>query len=119
MQPVFVLVPSPLCGPFTWAATAEELRQRGWEAVVPALEDTGDNASIPYLQQHAESVRRALALVAADRAVILVGHSGAGPLLLALGAAGGHPVAAYVFVDAGIPQDGASRLDLMVAEAPE
>jgi hypothetical protein len=43
--------------------------------------------------------------------LILVGHSGAGALLPAIGHATPHPIAAYLFVDAGIPRDGRSRLD--------
>ena len=48
----------------------------------------------------------------------MVGHSGAGPLLPAIGREIGRPIAAYGFVDAGIPADGKSRLDLMEAEDP-
>src|SRR5207249_3404078 len=46
-----------------------------------------------------------------DEPCVLVGHSGAGALLPAIREALGRPVFAYVFVDAGIPQDGMSRLD--------
>jgi hypothetical protein len=119
MQPLFVLIPSPLCGPFTWAAVAEELRRHGNEALVPPLEDTGTNSAAPYWQQHAEDGRRSLAPVATDRAVVLVGHSGAGPLLPLIGQAAGHPVAAYIFVDAGLPVDGATRLEMLASEEPE
>jgi pimeloyl-ACP methyl ester carboxylesterase len=48
--------------------------------------------------------------------LVLVGHSGAGALLPALGAALARPIAGYVFVDAGIHTDGLSRLEMMVAE---
>jgi hypothetical protein len=118
MQPLFVLIPSPLCGPFTWAAVADELRRRGREAVTPALEDAGDNRAAPYWQQHAQAVRRVLAAVAAERPVALVGHSGAGPLLPVIGQTLGRPVAAYVFADAGLPLAGASRLEARAVEAP-
>ena len=50
---------------------------------------------------------------------MLVGHSGAGPLLAAVGAglrAAGRPCAGYLFCDAGLPEDGASRLDLLAVE---
>jgi hypothetical protein len=46
----------------------------------------------------------------------LVAHSGAGPLLSVIRQAIPNPVYAYVFVDAGIPENGATRLDLMQSE---
>jgi soluble lytic murein transglycosylase-like protein len=42
--------------------------------------------------------------------LVLAGHSGAGALLPAIRQAIGRPVAGYIFVDAGIPIDGRSRL---------
>jgi len=107
----FVLIHSPLVGPFTWALTADELRRKGVEAVVPTL--TGAEASgPPYWRGHAEAVARALEPVAPERPLILVGHSGAGPLLPATRQIIQRRVAAYIFVDAFIPRDGASRRDL-------
>jgi hypothetical protein len=115
---LFVLVPSPLVGPATWEPVAAALRDHGYAAVVPALVDREDDPR-PTWRQHAGSVARALAAVDAETPLILAGHSGAGPLLPAIRAQLGRPVAAYCFVDAGVPRDGASRLDLMAAEAPE
>ena len=43
----------------------------------------------------------------------------AGPLLPAIRQNVSHPVAAYVFVDAGIPKDCESHLDLMASQDPE
>jgi hypothetical protein len=115
---VFVLVHSPLVGPRTWSQVAGELRRRGFEVVVPVLSSSGESAA-PYWQQHVNSAVQGLDSVPADRALILVGHSGAGPLLPEIRRALPHPVVAYVFVDASIPQDGASYLDLIAAESPE
>ncbi|MGH2535448.1 MAG: alpha/beta hydrolase [Thermomicrobiales bacterium] len=118
MRSTFVLIHSPLVGPLTWSLVADELQQRNVETVVPALtDDTG--ADLPFWRQHAEAVARAVAPLPPDRPVALVGHSGAGPLLPVIGQRIGRPVAAYLFVDAGIPIDGASRLDLMANEDPE
>jgi len=36
-----VLIHSPVVGPFTWAAVAEEMRTRGGAVVVPSLVDAG------------------------------------------------------------------------------
>jgi len=75
----FVLVPSPFVGPATWTPTADELRRRG--------HDVRDAPS-------------------AD--AVLVGHSGAGPLLPSLG-----PATQYLFVDAALPHPGRSRFDVL------
>lgn len=117
-SPLFVLVHSPLVGPTTWEPVAVALRGRGYEVVVPALWDN-HTPEPPYWQQHAEAVARSLGAVDPARPVILAGHSGAGPLLPVIGELLAQPVAAYLFVDAGIPVDGASRLDLMAREDPD
>lgn len=115
MQPIFVLIHSPLVGPATWEPVRVELRRRGVQAAAPALRD--DSAGdAPYWRQQVESVVAALRGAPAGQPLALVGHSGAGALLPALGLALGRPVAAYVFVDAGIHIDGLSRLEMMVAE---
>lgn len=115
---LFVLVHSPLTGPLTWSLVAEQLRQRGLAVAIPALAD-GEESNLPYWQQHAESVARALGAAPPGRSLVLVGHSGAGPLLPAIRERLDRPVAAYLFVDAGLPADGQSRLDEMMASAPE
>jgi thioesterase domain-containing protein len=51
--------------------------------------------------------------------VVLVGHSGAGPLLPQVAQtqrAAGRAVGGYLFLDAGLPRPGATRLDLLDAE---
>lgn len=115
---VYVLIHSPLVGPLTWSLVAGQMRERGIEVIVPALADSlASNKS--FWKQHAESVWQALAQIPKDRFLTLVAHSGAGPLLSAIREALANPVAAYVFVDAGIPRNGASRLDLMKLEDPQ
>lgn len=111
-QPVFVLIHSPLVGPVTWRLVQEEMRRRGVDVVVPALSDAG-HAGMPFWWQHAASFAQDLAEVPPDRRLVLIAHSGAGPILPALRWAVTNPVDAYLFVDAGIPQPDASRLDLM------
>ena len=108
---LFVLTHSPLVGPMTWSLVAEELRRRGEGVVRPVL-TTDPAGEPPYWRQHVAQVARAVARVG-DQPLVLVGHSGAGPLLPAIGQAVGQPVSTYLFVDANIPSDGASRLDLL------
>lgn len=113
----FLLIHSPLVGPLTWAPVADELRRRGFEAIVPVLAEGGDG---PAWKVAAESVGEAVRRAdGAGVPLMLVGHSGAGPLLPCVRQAMGRPVAGYLFVDAGIPEGGASRLDLLRAELPE
>ena len=112
---MFVLIHSPLVGPLTWSLVADEMRQRGLEVLVPCLEDSSDSKE-PFWRQHAESVSRFLAGPPADQPLTLVAHSGAGPLLPVIRASIPNPVHAYVFVDAGIPLNQATRLDLMKSE---
>jgi hypothetical protein len=106
----FVLVHSPLVGPFTWQPVAVELRQQGYQAIVPTLSNSSVLGS-SYWQQHAKAVAQAVEALPLDDALILVGHSGAGMLLPSIREALGYPVAGYIFVDANLPRHGLSRLD--------
>lgn len=109
--PVFVLIHSPLVGPTTWQSVADEMRRRGFDVVVPNLR-TKEGTSVPYWKQHALSVGIALKNIPAGRKLILVAHSGGGMLLPAVRQVTGRRVGAYVFVDAMIPENMKSRLDL-------
>jgi hypothetical protein len=108
---IFVLVHSPLVGPYAWSLTAEQLRLRGCRVIVPVLESQ-PSGLVPYWQSHVQQVCASLDDIFPTAPLILVGHSGAGPLLPAIGQGIEQPVAAYLFVDAVLPEDGKSRLDL-------
>jgi hypothetical protein len=112
---IYVLIHSPLVGPLTWKLVADEMRYRNMNVVVPTLIDSPDSKR-PYWKQHSESVSQALAQIPKDTFVTFVAHSGAGPLLPAIRESLANPVNAYVFVDAGIPHKGATRLELMKSE---
>lgn len=118
MNDVVVLVHSPLVGPLTWAPVSRELRRRGISTVLPILADHG-HGDAPYWVQHVEAVARRLETLPPDGGVILVGHSGAGPLLPSIGAFSPHPVEGYIFVDAGLPHPGRSPLEEIEAGMPE
>jgi hypothetical protein len=112
-QPTFLLVHSPLVGPSTWAGVAAALERHGADAVVPSLAEPEPGQ--PYAPTH---IRSAVAALPLDtRAVILVGHSGAGALLPGIAGAVEGIVRALIYVDAGLPPaDGDTRLDAMAVE---
>lgn len=111
----FVLVHSPLVGPATWRPVAAVLAERGHRTVVPRLTQVLDGPA-PYFPAYARAVADAVhdstdATPTAEAPVVLVGHSGAGPLLPTIADTLPVPVAATVFVDAGLPHGGRSWFD--------
>ncbi len=116
-QVAYVLIHSPLVGPLTWKLVGHELVQRGTHVIIPVLSDPPTPA-VPFWKGHAGCVAQSLAQLPLTYRLVLVAHSGAGPLLPAIRQLLKHPIHAYVFVDAGIPQNGLSRLDLMRLEDP-
>lgn len=115
-MPVFILIHSPLVGPFTWKPVAGLLESQGWQSIVPTLTNP-DHPGRSYWDLHSSQVAQSVQTLSPDVPLILVGHSGAGVLLPAIAQACGHPVQGYIFVDAGLPVDGHSRLDHF--ESPE
>src|SRR5262245_45274015 len=113
----FALIHSPLVGPFTWSLVAEQLAARHINVLLPTLTDDRETAW-PYWQRHSQAGAEFFKANSPGQTIILTAHSGSGPLLPAIRLAMGVPVAAYLFVDAGIPRDGYSRLDLMAWEDP-
>lgn len=107
-----VLLHSPLTTAAAWGGLPAALRATGRPVVVP---DVRDDDRPPYAQRYV--ARAALEIAAAPEVreatgtpVTLVAHSGAGPLLPAIGSAqraAHRPVAGYVFADAGLPPAGA------------
>ena len=115
LEPLVVLIPSPLLGPASWAPVAEQLANRGWGRIVSVdLRDPTDRQ--PCWQRTVGGVEASLRLVPDNRPVVLVAHSGAGPLLPAVAGRLRRPTAAYLFVDAGLPAGGMSRLEAIAAE---
>ena len=100
-----LLVHSPLVGPATWDRVAADLAGRGGKVGVPDLTGTVA-AGPPYCLHQAEVIARS----ASGQPAILIGHSGAGPLLAAAGAIIDQ-VRGYIFVDAGLPTPGQSWME--------
>jgi hypothetical protein len=110
MSARLLFVHSPLVGCGTWDRVAAELSGRGCQ--VGAADLTGTLAGgPPYCLRQAEVIARS----AVGQPAILIGHSGAGPLLAAAGALAGQ-VRGYLFVDAGLPIPGRTWMDTVSAE---
>lgn len=118
MEAQFVLVHSPLVGPLTWQPVARQLRERGIAAAVPALRDN-EGSTLPYWQQHADSVAGDLRDQPDEVPLVLVAHSGAGALLPTIHQRLARPVRACIFADAGLPHPGQSRLDEWASTSPD
>lgn len=112
----FVLVAGPFTGAWIWSETVARLREAGCEVHAPALAATGPDTD---LDAQVEDLVRLIDTIDAAHApqVVIVGHGpGAHPVL---GAADRRPerIARVVYLDAGLPQDGASVFDLMPDQA--
>ena len=100
MTPVmtsFVLVHSPLVGPTTWSWVAQELHHRGHHVAVPAPPGT---TVVGGWRAWTDAV---VDDIGTREAAVIVGHSGAGPLLPVIASKVVSPPSQLVFVDAGLP----------------
>jgi hypothetical protein len=114
-SPRIVLVPSPLVGPYSWSLVQGELAERGWDTSVSVdLHDPLGRQ--PCWQRTVGGVHAAVLEIPDGQPIVLVGHSGAGPLLPAAAAAVRLPISAYLFVDGRLPHPGTSRLDAIASE---
>lgn len=113
MAPVLTLVHSPLVGPATWDSLAPALDNRGYETLIPDLTQSVVDGP-PFWPKQVEAI---LDLVG-SRPTILVGHSGAGPLLPSAGATLSG-VEGYVFVDAAQPFPGQTWFESAPSELAE
>lgn len=95
-----VLAHAPLVGPSSWRWVAELLVDGDAEVVVPDLHRLTRGQLAPDFAD-------ALAAVIREHdSLVLVGHSGAGPLLPLAVEQAGSPSARYVFVDTAVPPPG-------------
>lgn len=111
----FVLVHGAWQSTGTWDLLVPLLQKHGHRAITPVLRGLGTDrsnlSSDVTLQQHVEDI--SLKLATAEEEVVLVGHSYAGMVIC--GAAESYPAKAkrLVFLDAFIPDDGQSVLNLL------
>ena len=102
MEARLLLVHSPLVGCGAWEPIAKDLAGDGYAVIVPDLGGTV-TAGPPYHLRQA----RVIADSAGGRPAVLIGHSGAGPLLATAGMMLGEGARGYIFVDAGAADAGA------------
>ena len=115
------LLHSPLTSASAWGDLPAVLEARGYVVIVP---EVLDDDRPPYAQKYIARAALQLATAAPDQPLVLIGHSGAGPLLPQLGFArysAGVPVRGYIFLDAMLPRvpQATTRLDLMALEDPD
>lgn len=113
-KPSFILINSPLLGLFTWSLVAEQLREQGYLVFEHELIDDAQSA-LPFWKQEVENFD--FVHKATESETLMVGHSGAGALLPALGQK--LTAKGYIFVDAVLLFEPASRLELLAAENAE
>lgn len=108
IEPTLVLVHSPFLGPGSWQPVAEVLRARGRQVVVPSLVDA---LSTPAPLHPALASAVVATLDPSTESVVLVAHSGAGPLVPSIAVDAPYPTRAAILVDAPLPHPGRSQLD--------
>jgi hypothetical protein len=116
---VLVLLHSPLVGVESWGVLPAALERGGVKAVAVPV---GGGERAPFAEGYVGAAVAGVLEAVPGGPVVLVGHSGAGPLLGALGTrlrGRGRPVGGYLFCDAGLPRAGATRLELLAEEDPE
>ena len=118
MSPTIALLHSPLTSAAVWGDLPDELRSLGLDIVVPEVLDDDEP---PYAARYVARASLQLAQERPEAPLVLVGHSGAGPLLPQIGfarQAAKAPVNGYVFLDAMLPRvpHATTRLQLLALE---
>jgi pimeloyl-ACP methyl ester carboxylesterase len=112
--PTILLLHSPFLGPSSLRPLADELAARGRSTVLLDLRMTV--AAPPVHARLIGGFADAVGDSGLAEPLVLAGHSGAGPLLPAFADALDDPVAALLFVDAGLPTPGRSWRDTVPPE---
>ena len=115
----FALVHGAWQGGWTWQRVTPYLRAAGHEVLAPTLTGVGDRAHLLSRQvglgTHIDDV---VALLVNERAekVVLVGHSYSGQVIAGVASARPDLIRRLVFIDAFVPDDGASATGLQPPE---
>jgi pimeloyl-ACP methyl ester carboxylesterase len=118
----YVLVHGAWHGGWCWREVARRLRSQGHDVYTPTLTGLGERAHLLArsndLSLHIKDVLNVIKCEELEE-VVLVGHSYAGMIITALADRLPSVVGSLIYVDAYIPQDGQSMLDLRPAQANE
>ncbi len=104
----FVLVPGACHGGWWYEPLARQLEQDGHAAVPITLAGLEDEPRLDRLITLSTHVDEVAAVVPADGQVVLVGHSYAGSVITAVADRLPERIAALVYLDAFLPEDGDS-----------
>lgn len=120
MAPTLALIHSPLTSASAWGGLPDAVRALGHRVVLPEVLDDDEP---PYASHFVARASQQLQLDAPGEPLVLVGHSGAGPLLPQIAFArhsAGTPVTGYVFLDAMLPRTlrAATRMELLELDDP-
>jgi CheY-like chemotaxis protein len=96
----------------TWEPVGRALTERGHRVVVPSLQAL-QSTPADFVMRAAAEVRTTVQGEGLDGPVVLVGHDWAGPMLPAIGSALAARVVGQVFVDAHLPRNGATPMELV------
>lgn len=111
----YVLVHGAYHGGWCWRDVARDLRARGHEVFAPTLTGLGERSHLltpmVSLSTHIEDVVNVLAWEDL-RDVVLVGHSYGGMVVTGVAERMADRIADIVYLDAIVPQDGQSALDV-------
>ena len=112
----YVLVHAAWHGGWCWKKVAPLLRARGHEVHTPTLTGLGDRAHLINqeigLETHIQDVVNVLEYEDLNR-VILVGHSSSGAVVTGVAERAQERLAHVVYLDAFVPDDGQSLMDLI------
>lgn len=106
----FVLIHSPLIGPYSWRPVANELEHRDYRTSLPSLLPALAGPA-NFAEAMARRVKEAVRSAMLPEPIVLVAHSAAGAYLPLIGSVVDREIRAYLFVDARLPERGASLAD--------
>lgn len=113
----FVLIHSPFLGPTSLQPLADQLEAAGVTTFVPDLRAAVTKE--PVYERLVAEFTRFVSIAAPPGESVLVGHSGAGPLLPALADAILPTISALIYLDAELPTPGRALEDVAPVEQVE
>jgi pimeloyl-ACP methyl ester carboxylesterase len=116
---IFVLVHPAWLGGWCWRKIAPLLRARGHDVYTPTLTGLGERAHLSKpdigLDTHVEDIVKVLEFEDLSR-VILAGNSSAGMVITGVADRVSERISQLVYIDAFVPEDGQSLVDLLPAD---